>query len=718
LVLADNGTFIVTQWNGDILDDERGLGLYRSDMRHLSRFELVPCGWTAELMSASADRNYVATIQLSNGAFLDTRGQTVLPHTISLRRNRVVAGSFVERIGLQNYNPFPVETALELCVAADFRDMFDIRGFARGRRGTMLPPELGEQVVLRYQGADGIERRTRLSFDRPPVEMAVEESASPPSHPTVRYPDQSAPAPPFTEPTLTVRIRFAFRLEPGSPQWVTVTVQPESDSFRPPAPAIETAVRELSASYGAWEASGTLVVTDNDPFNRLLSRSILDLRVLIQETPLGLFPYAGIPWFAAPFGRDSLITAFQTLAFQPAIAKGTLRFLAHFQGERVDPWREEEPGKIIHEMRFGEKANLGETPHTRYYGSVDSTPLFLILYAETLAWTGDTALRDELWPNVQRALEWIDCYGDRDGDGYVEYAASRSEGGLRNQGWKDSEDSIAHADGSLAEGPIALVEVQAYVVDAKRRIAAIAEERGDHALAARLRTEADTLAERIRRDFLIGPGEYAIALDGAKQPVRAIASNMGHLLFGGVLPPAEAAHCVERLLARDLDSGWGIRTLSRHHPRYNPMSYHNGSVWPHDNSLIAFGMKRAGFDEAANRIATGIVEASQHFHRQRLPELFCGFQRDQRYFSAPAEYPVSCAPQAWAAGSTLLLLRTILGITPLPNGVRLRPRLPLWLQEVRVSGLRIGQASLDFAVNAQNQVTINALRGGLAISIE
>ncbi|MCL6648114.1 MAG: amylo-alpha-1,6-glucosidase, partial [Chloroflexi bacterium] len=540
--------------------------------------------------------------------------------------------------------------------------------------------------VFSYDGLDGCTRRTAVMLSPPPDELSQE------------------------------RARYRLELPPNGESLIELTVS--CTGAGPPPLSYADAVQQVSEDRRLWRSEFPELYSSNETFNELLHRSIHDLALLRARGPWGSYVYAGIPWFAAPFGRDSLITAFQTLAFQPAIAKGTLRFLAHFQGERVDRWREEEPGKIIHEMRFGEKANLGETPHTRYYGSVDSTLLFLILYAETLAWTGDTALRDELWPNVQRALEWIDRYGDRDGDGYVEYVASRSAGGLRNQGWKDSEDSIAHADGSLAEGPIALVEVQAYVVDAKRRIAVIAEERGDHALAARLRTEADTLAECIRRDFQIGPGEYAIALDGAKQPVRAIASNMGHLLFGGVLPPAEAAHCVERLLARDLDSGWGIRTLSRHHPRYNPMSYHNGSVWPHDNALIAFGMKRAGFDEAANRIATGIVEASQHFHRQRLPELFCGFQRDQRYFSAPAEYPVSCAPQAWAAGSTLLLLRTILGITPVPNGVRLRPRLPLWLREVRVSGLRIGQASLDFAVNAQNQVTINALRGGLAISIE
>lgn len=719
LVLADESTFIVTNWMGDATPDD-GLGLYRHDMRHLSRYELQPVGWTPERMGVSVTRNTVATLQLANPAFVLDDGRTILPHTISLRRNRALSGSFIERIGLQSYHPEPVPVLLDLLVAADFRDMFDIRGFVRGRRGTLATPTIHRrEVIFSYHGADGITRRTRLCFDREPIEAQVETpTGNGLPQPAVRYPDQSQPAPPLTDITPFVRIRFAFELQPEGAQWVTIAIAPEVDDERLEPPALEEAARQQGARYSAWEAAATLVRTDNDMFDRLLERSLLDLRSLTVDTPDGPFPQAGIPWFAAPFGRDSLITSFQAIAFVPELAKGTLRYLARRQGRRVDRWRDEEPGKILHELRFGEMANLGETPHTPYYGSIDSTPLFLILFAETVAWTGDEALAEDLLPNVERALDWIDRYGDRDGDGYVEYASSTSAGGLRNQGWKDSEDAIAHEDGTLAEGPIALIEVQGYVVEAKRRLAEFFCRRGEHRRGEALARQADELAERIRRDFALGDGAYAIALDGQKRPVRAVASNMGHLLFAGVLPPDEAARCVERLLQRDLDAGWGIRTLSKYHPRYNPMSYHNGSIWPHDNSLIAYGMKRYGFDESANRVLWGFIEAGLALPDQRLPELYCGFQREPLYFSLPAQYPVSCAPQAWAAGSALLALRTILGLTPTPTGLRLRPRLPLWLREVHVSRLRVGGASIDLAVNDRNEVTIKALRGGLAISIE
>jgi glycogen debranching enzyme len=718
LVLADNSTFMVTNWLGDATAGD-GLGLYRNDMRHLSHYELVPVGWTPERMGVSVNRNSVATLQLANSAFVLEDGRTILPHTISLRRNRALSGAFVERIGLQSYNAEPVPVALDLLIAADFRDMFDIRGFVRGRRGTLADPEIRpHEVAFAYQGADGVLRRTRVRFDRRPIDIRVELPSAASAVPAVRYPDQSQPAPPVTEVTPYVRLRFAFELRLDEAQWVTIDVVPEQNDEAVEPPSIEDAARRQIARYSAWEASATLVRTDHDGFDRLIERSLLDLRSLTHDTPDGPFPNAGIPWFAAPFGRDSIITSFQTLAFLPDLAKGTLRFLARRQGRRIDRWRDEEPGKILHELRVGEMANLGETPHSPYYGSIDSTPLFLILFAETLDWTHDEALAEELLPNVERALEWIDRYGDRDGDGYVEYVSSTEAGGLRNQGWKDSDDAIAHEDGSLAEGPIALVEVQAYVVDAKRRLAEFYCRRGDRRRGETLAREAEDLAERIRRDFALGDGAYAIALDGRKRPVRAVGSNMGHLLFARVLPPEEAAQCVERLLQRDLDAGWGIRTLSKHHRRYNPMSYHNGSIWPHDNSLIAYGMKRYGFDEAANRVVWGFIEAGLNLPEQRLPELYCGFQRDALYVSLPAQYPVSCAPQAWAAGSALLALRTILGLTPTPSGLRLRPRLPLWLREVRVSRLRVGGASLDLAVNDRNEVTINALRGGLAISVE
>ncbi len=435
-----------------------------------------------------------------------------------------------------------------------------------------------------------------------------------------------------------------------------------------------------------------------------------------------MVPTAGIPWFAVPFGRDSLITGMQMLLLRPEVLAGTLRFLARHQGRDVTDYRDEEPGKILHEVRLGELARLGAVPHAPYYGSVDSTPLFLVALAEYTRWTGDLDLARELMPNARRALGWMDRYGDGDGSRFLEYR-SRSEHGIRNQGWKDSADSVAHRDGTLAELPIALAEVQAYAYAAHTGMAELFACFGDGA------GERDQLAraERLRAHFLEAfatedaQGPYwAMALDGAQRRVESVTSNPGHALWAGMLGGPDAALTVRRLTADEMLCGWGLRTLSSRARTFNPMSYHNGSVWPHDNGLIALGMKRVGADDAAREVATQVLEAGLRFPNQRLPELFCGFARDRRYHAVPAQYPVSCSPQAWAAGSAFMLLQALLGleVNAAAGLVRFRPLLPLWLGRLSLRRLRVAGRAIDVDVFREGQRTLVDVPDDAGLQIE
>jgi glycogen debranching enzyme len=454
----------------------------------------------------------------------------------------------------------------------------------------------------------------------------------------------------------------------------------------------------VTASYRAWNRGFAQIRTDNELFNLAIARSAGDLRLLVNDGPRPDERYlaAGVPWFTTLFGRDSLISAFQTLAVRPQIAIEALETLAAFQATEEDPERDMEPGKILHELRTGEMARNGETPHRPYYGTVDATPLWLILLGATFDWTGDRAVVDRLWPNALRALEWIDRYGDRDGDGFVEYER-RTPRGLLNQGWKDSSDGIRDRKGRLAHTPIALAEVQGYVYDAKRRMAGLARVRGEDGLASRLDAEADTLRSRFEAAFWSEEQAfYAMALDGDKQRMDAIGSNAGQCLWSGLVSQERAGQVVQRLMAADMFSGWGIRTYAAGQVGYNPIGYHTGTVWPHDVSLIAAGFKRYGFHAEANLLCGRIFEASQHFPEFRLPELFCGFDRDTS--AVPVPYPVACSPQAWAAGSVFLFLETMLGLRPHAAAGELElahPELPEWLAKVTVSNLRVGDADVD-----------------------
>jgi glycogen debranching enzyme len=440
----------------------------------------------------------------------------------------------------------------------------------------------------------------------------------------------------------------------------------------------------------------TSVETSNNIFNEVLCQSMADLNMLMTETPQGRYPYAGIPWYSTTFGRDGIITAMQMLWIDPRVACGVLKRLAHYQATTVDPLNDAAPGKILHEMRGGEMAALGEIPFGLYYGSVDATPLFVMLAGLYVEHTGDVETLSELWPNIEAALGWIDGPGDPDRDGFVEYLRA-DERGLVNQGWKDSQDAIFHADGSLAQGPIALCEVQGYVYAAKSLAARGAHRLGKHALGDALEAQAENLAKRFESAFWCEDiGTYALALDEQKRPCRVRTSNAGQVLFSGIAAPERAEMVTRDLMRPSFFSGWGIRTVAREERRYNPMSYHNGSVWPHDNSLIAAGFARYGHKNAVERVFKGLFEAASYMELRRLPELYCGFQRGRE--RGPTLYPVACSPQAWAAGTPLLLLQASLGLefNPDRNEILLhKPQLPSFLDEVTLRNLRLGQSALD-----------------------
>ena len=707
--------FVTSNAQGDIpLGDS--LGMYSNDTRYLSLYTLKMEGKEPVLLSSSSEHNFMANLQLTNPALGLENGSTILPNTVSVRRNRLVEGGMHERIGMLNYNPFPVRLRLRIELGADFRDMFDVRGFPRSGRGYMHNPIWqGDVLILGYTGLDGKERRTSISFDPPPARLELEPAPLQPIEKRLDaiYPGNAPTVKDIIVPP-SAHATWEIELQPHTPWFMDLSAVPEGQSERPPKGLFDADARQLRGSYQDWFAESTRLLTGDEILNELLRRSLTDLRVLVDRVPGGLFPAAGIPWYSVPFGRDSLITGLQTLAFNPSIAEGTLRFLAQYPGDRVDPWRDEEPGKILHEMRTGEMASLNEIPHTPYFGTVDATPLFVMLFVETMRWTNDDALYRDLLPNVMRALAWIDHYGDMDGDGYIEYE-TKSRWGLRNQGWKDSYDSLKFDDGKLPEPPIALVEVQGYVYAAKMGMSRLLAQRGDKEAGARLAQEAFLLKERFNHDFwLPDEGFYAQALDGSKRVVPSISSNPGHALYCGIAGEEQATQVVSKLLSSEMLSGWGIRTLATTEPHFNPMSYHNGSVWPHDNGIIAAGMRRYGFHNDAMQVMEQIVQAAVRFKLFRLPELYCGFTRDLRYYSVPAEYPVSCSPQAWAAGAVLHLCATMLGIEAdaAANRLTLDPYFLPSIAEAHVDHLLLGKNRLNLHVS-------KAARGGkLTLRVE
>ncbi len=682
LAVKEGDTFLYSDLEGNLdHGGDYGLGLYYRDTRFLSHFRMTLSGRDPVLLSSSSERAYMSYVDLTNPDLYDGGAVTVPQQTLNIRRIRAINGRLFERARVKNYNPYPVTLDLEFLLGADFADIFEVRGMLREAAPVPDPPAVDRgRVEFASVGRDGVRRTTRVEFSSEPDRLEVDGRL--------------------------VRVGFRLHLGPYQTKLVGLTVEPIVDEIRPPGMDFDVAVHELRRSYEEWERECTQVVTDNELFNQLLDRSLRDLRALYTRSDGGGVLAAGIPWYVTIFGRDSLIASHQLLSVNPRPAREALELLAAQQGSEVDDWRDEEPGKILHEVRQGDLARAGIVPHSPYFGSVDATPWFLILYAQHFRWTGDLEFAKRLQPAAEAALRWIDEHGDLDGDGFVEYR-SRSARGIRNQGWKDSHDSIVHTDGRLAEPPIALSEVQGYIHLAKMRLADVYLAMGDDRTAEALLGQAHELRRRYNEAFWMEDEKYfAAALDADKRQVRTVMSNPGHGLYCGIVDPDKAIMLAKRLLAPDMFSGWGIRTLSKAAAAYNPMSYHNGSVWPHDNALIAAGLKRYGFARSTNRVATALFDAAVQADYLRLPELFCGFTR--RTPNRPVSYPVACSPQAWAAGSPFLMLQAILGISARAHENLLtvnKPHLPTWLNTVEVRNLAVGNSHISLVFRREGEIT-------------
>jgi glycogen debranching enzyme len=672
LVVKCDDAFVVADDHGDFPQlPESEFGFYVGGTRYLRRLELAVHGQRPILLSAAVSddgRQLAADLtnpDLCHGEIMVLKGRTLrLAHRLALGPSELT-----EVLSAESFGSAPHELLLNWRYFADFADVFEVRGMVRERRGELLPPVIeAGSVRLSYRGLDNVLRSTTIRFDPLPEKV----SAGSAQHRLI------IPAGGVAEIRLTIT---AVEGEPAA-GWTHRGVPSED-----PEPETSTRVVTASAALNAW-----------------ISRSWADLHMLTTDTPHGRIAYAGIPWYVAPFGRDSIITALQHLPFDPGLARGTLKFMAAYQGREEEPFTDQSPGKILHEYRRGEMANCREVVFVPYYGSVDATPLFLMLAAEYLRWTDDRQLLAELRPAIDAALGWLDR------SDYLSYA-SRSARGLVNQGWKDSHDSIMHADGEDAQGPIALAEVQGYKYAALRAGAELADAEDRPDPARELRASAEKLREHFMRDYWMDAERFcALALDGDGAPCRVISSNPAHCLWTGLIPTELAVHIARRLLDEELFSGWGVRTLGVRERRYNPMSYHNGSVWPHDTAIAAAGLRRYGFPDGFLTLVTGLFDAAQQCDGHRLPELFCGFPRSPGY--GPTRYPTACSPQAWAAGVVSQLLADMLGLAPEARANRLtftRPVLPDWLPSLEIRGLLLGRSRID--------VVVSGGRGGAVVEV-
>ena len=671
--LKDGDTFAVFDSHGDMGASAGGPdGLFDHDTRYLSRLELLINGMQPLVLGSSVrDDNLTLTVDLTNPDIFQDGRIVLARDTIHIVRTTYLwRNAAHQRLAIVNHGAATEAFRLVLTFGNDFADLFEVRGEKRARRGKLSETVSGDgEVVFEYLGLDDVTRRTVLVFD------------------------------PSPDALLASAATYHLTCKPGEALYLFFTAEcggkgsPERASFFKGLTAANRDHRAASRFAASIE-------TSNDVLNEGLCRAMADLRMLITETPQGYYPYAGIPWYSTTFGRDGMITALQMLWCDPLVAKGVLRRLAAYQASTFDGAADAEPGKILHEMRDGEMAALKEVPFGLYYGSVDSTPLFVILTGLYVERTGDETTLRELWPSVLRALKWMDTSGDSDGDGFLEYGARANEGmkfGLRNQGWKDSFDAVFHDDGRLAKGPIALCEVQGYAYAAKRLAAQCARRLGDEAVAESLDQSAEALAAKFEAAFWSEDlGLYVLALDGEKQPCKVRSSNAGHLLWTGIASPERAARVADAMISADFFSGWGVRTIAKKEPRYNPMSYHNGSIWPHDNALIAFGMSRYGLKQHVEKLFEATFAAATYMDLRRLPELYCGFRR--RRGAGPTLYPVACSPQAWASGALFMMIEASLGIEfdPAARTIRFRnPRLPESVDQLVLRGLTIGDATVD-----------------------
>jgi glycogen debranching enzyme len=692
--LKHDDTFVVLDSHGDIGASAGGPdGLFNADTRYLARLELALNDVQPLLLGSNLrDDNSSLTVDLTNPDIY-RNGRLVLQKDMLhiVRTFFLWRGAAYQRIGLQNHGEHRASFDLTLSFDNDFADLFEVRGEKRKHRGIATSRLVGpSDVALEYTGLDGKPLSTMVHFDPRPTRLAANTAT------------------------------YHFELKPQQTTSLFVAVSCNAEVGHKPVPFFRGLLAHRREMRNFSKGAAT-VETSNDIFNEVLCQAMADLSILMTNTPQGRYPYAGIPWYSTTFGRDGLITALQLLWIDPRVARGVLKRLAAFQAKSVDPLADAEPGKILHEMRGGEMAALREVPFAQYYGSVDSTPLFVMLAGMYVERTGDDETLHELWPAVEAALGWIDGPGDPDKDGFVEYQRA-TEQGLQNQGWKDSYDAIFHADGKLAEGNIALAEVQGYVFAAKHLASRLALRIGLPDKARQLEAEAEQLAARFEEAFWCEElGTYALALDGKKMPCAVRASNAGQLLFTGIVREDRARMVAADLMRPHFFTGWGIRTIARGEARYNPMSYHDGSIWPHDNALITLGLARYGLKHSVEAVFKGLFDTAAYMDLRRLPELFCGFQREKR--RGPTLYPVACAPQAWASATPYTLLEAALGIEfDVARGeIRFRdPRLPAFLQYVILRDLQLGESSVDLCLRKhENDVSLEVLRtrGQIQVSI-
>lgn len=695
-VLKNDHTFAVFDRYGDIQSIGPGKqGIYHEGTRFLSKLQLNLDNDIRPLLLNSTIRedNTLFTVELTNPS-VDLDGNYVVPgDTLHISRSKFLwEGTCYERIVIRNFERSQVDMAFRIEFGADFKDVYEVRGIHRAKRGRYLKPCVDDAcVVLAYEGLDGVTRRTKLELSPAPQEL--DESVA----------------------------RYSITLDPKESATFFVTISYEYDETLPPVSSYDAALQETARSLDMSRSRYATVSTSNELFDDWLKRSVSDLDMMLAQVSGVTYPFAGVPWFTAPFGRDGIITAWECLWINPEITRGVLLFLASTQAREVVMERDAEPGKILHEMRQGEMAALGEIPFGLYYGSADATPLFVMLAWAYYERTGDRDLIASIWENIELALQWIDKYGDLDGDGFVEYER-QCPNGLINQGWKDSTDSIFHADGSIAKGPIALCEVQAYVYGAKRSAARLAGALGHAEKAVLLFREASLLQKSFEATFWVEElSTYALALDGDKRLCRVRTSNAGHTLFTGIASQQRAARIAQSLMSDEFYNGWGIRTVPDSEVAYNPISYHNGSVWPHDNAMIASGFADYGFKNKAVRILSGIFGASVYLDLHRMPELFCGFP--QQPGQGPTLYPVANSPQSWAAASTFLLLQACLGMkidAPKSQLLFTHPALPKELQEVTISNLKIGDATVNLKFERHDRdvgVIVDSITGDLNVMI-
>lgn len=697
MIAINNGFTVMTADPDGQISEGTEKGLFFRDTRMISSYTLGICGEPWELLNAAAITHYGARVFLTNPKLSDEEGE-IPAHSIGLVIGRSLGEGLHEDYDLTNYGMRAVRLVLELQIHSDFADIFEVRKQQRVRRG---------DTQTRWSPGDGCLATiySNESFRRGHI-VRVHKTDS---------------------PVTFANGRLAFNIEIGAGgSWhacVVHTFQDGDTETKAPPHCIEDAEKADSGRHmDAWTGMATKLESSNEEFYRLYRRGVEDIAALRlpsdEKTGMSFVPAGGTPWFAALFGRDSLIASLQALQLFPDFARGTLETLAQSQARERDDYRDAEPGKIAHEMRQGELAQLGKIPHTPYYGTADATPLYLILLHEAWRWTGDASLVSQHLDTAERCLEWIDRYGDRDGDGFQEYG-TRSDDGYENQGWKDAGDAIPYPDGSLVKSPKALCELQGYVYDAWVRMAEVYESLGRTDRAGELRAKAAALFERFNKAFWDDElGFYALGLDANKKPIRTIASNAGHCLWSGIVPPDRAAKVVARLMAPDMWSGWGVRTLSADHPAFNPNSYHTGSVWPHDNAIIAMGFKRYGYTNEAALIARSLSEAASYFALQRLPELFAGAKRAPTSF--PVQYLGANVPQAWSAGAVFFLTSALLGLeADAPRGkLYVDPVLPEWMPDVTLKDLTMGGSKLTLRFTREGESAKVEVAAGDAALVE